>query len=385
MKGHVRKRGKSWCLVYDEGRDGSGKRIQRWRGGYRTKGEAQEALTKTLNSIAEKTYVSPERLTFQQLVEGRWMPAVEGKLRATTIETYRGVLDRHVLPMIGGVQVTQLDPTQLDRLYRQLIEEKKLSPSTVRFVAAVVSSCLRWAKRKRLVAVNVAELADVPAARRPRMRVWTAEQMRRFLDHTADERIGALWRFLALTGCRRGEALGLTRFALDLEAGTARIERQLVPLAGRLEYVAPKSDSGVRTVRLDASTVAALRRHLADQELERAAWGDAYQNDGLVFCHENGTPLDPRGVSQAFQVRRKAAGLPKLTLHGLRHSAATHLALTVGAHRETVRAALGHSSTRTTETYYTHELDAASRVASDGLAEAYDGPRLQSVSAEAES
>jgi integrase len=195
----------------------------------------------------------------------------------------------------------------------------------------------------------------------------------------------ALWRFLALTGCRRGEALGLTRFALDLDAGTARIERQLVPLAGRLEYVPPKSDSGVRTVRLDAGTVSVLRRHLANQELERTAWGDAYRDEGLVFCREDGSPLDPRGVSQMFQVRRKAAGLPKLTLHGLRHSAATHLALTVGAHRETVRAALGHSSTRTTEAYYTHALDEASQLASDALAAVFDGSGLQTVSKEEDS
>ena len=103
--------------------------------------------------------------------------------------------------------------------------------------------------------------------------------------------------------------------------------------------------------------------------------GEAYEDDGLVFCRENGTPLDPRGVSQAFQVRRKAADLPTLNLHGLRHSAATHLALTVGAHPETTRAQLGHSSVRTTAHFYTHSLDDASRTAADALASVFDDPR----------
>jgi hypothetical protein len=142
VKGHVRKRGKTWAIVYDEGRDGDGKRIQRWRGGFEKQREAQDALTKTLNSIAEKTYVSPERLTFRQLVEARWTPAVNGKLAATTLETYEGALRRHVFPAIGGVEIQKLDATHLDRLYRKLVEERKLSPATVRFVAAVVSSCL---------------------------------------------------------------------------------------------------------------------------------------------------------------------------------------------------------------------------------------------------
>ena len=131
----------------------------------------------------------------------------------------------------------------------------------------------------------------------------------------------------------------------------------------------------MRTIPLDAGTVEALPRHRAAQDVERALWGEAYADGGLVFCREDGTPLNPGAVSQAFQVRRKAAGLPPLNLHGLRHTAATHLALTVGAHRETVRAALGHSSVRTTEGYYTHALDDVSRAAADALAATYDAPR----------
>jgi integrase len=75
-------------------------------------------------------------------------------------------------------------------------------------------------------------------------------------------------------------------------------------------------------------------------------WGD-------VFCRENGTPLDPRGISQAFQVRRKAAGLPTLNLHGLRHTNATHLA------------------------HYTHSLDELSTAAAEALADVIDTPRLR--------
>ncbi len=177
-----------------------------------------------------------------------------------------------------------------------------------------------------------------------------------------------MWRFMAMTGVRRGEALGLTWYALDLDAGTCRIERQLVPLGGKLVFLPPKTASGERTVRLDPGTVAALRTHRDAQDAERAAWGDAYVDDGLVFCHENGTPLNPGGVSQAFHVRRKAAGLPFATLHSLRHGVGTHLALTVGAHRETVRDLLGHASVSTTDHYYTHAIDEASRAAVETFA-----------------
>ncbi len=94
-----------------------------------------------------------------------------------------------------------------------------------------------------------------------------------------------------------------------------------------------------------------------------------------MFCKENGAPLDPRGVSQAFQVRRKAAKLPQATLHGLRHAAATHLALTVGTRPETTRAVLGHASTATTAHYYTHAVDDLNRAAVDSHAALIDGAR----------
>ena len=229
----------------------------------------------------------------------------------------------------------------------------KLPPASVRVTAAIVSASLKYATRKRLIPVNVATLADIPSGKTRRMRAWGPEEVGAFVAHTKDERLGALWRFLAMTGARRGECLALTWYALDLDEGTARIERQLVPPAGGLVFLPPKTEAGVRTIRLDPATVEAMRTHRTAQDAEKELWGDAYQDEGLVFCRENGTPLDPRGVSQAFQVRRKAAKLPRTTLHGLRHAAATTLALRVGAHPETARAILGHASTATTARYYT--------------------------------
>jgi integrase len=101
----------------------------------------------------------------------------------------------------------------------------------------------------------------------------------------------------------------------------------------------------------------------------------AYQDDGLVFCRPDGPPLDPRGVSQAFQVRRKAAGLPAGSLHGHRHAAATSLALRVKADRETTRSILGHASSQTLDVYYLHAVDDIDAAAVASLADLVDGAR----------
>ena len=145
----------------------------------------------------------------------------------------------------------------------------------------------------------------------------------------------------AITGARRGEVLGLTWGAIDLEAATLwverQLERQLVRLSGGPVFLPPKTVAAIRSLRQDSVTVAMLRTHKASQDAERVAWADAYQDGGLVFCKEDGSPLDPTGISRRFQVRRKAAKLPPSTLHGLRHAAATSLALSIGAHPETTR------------------------------------------------
>jgi integrase len=70
---------------------------------------------------------------------------------------------------------------------------------------------------------------------------------------------------------RRGELLGLTWLALDLEGGTLRVEQQLVPTRGGVSFGPPKSKRSRRTVAIDAETVEALRKHLEAQSLERAS------------------------------------------------------------------------------------------------------------------
>jgi integrase len=184
-----------------------------------------------------------------------------------------------------------------------------------------------------------------------------------------------------LTGCRRGEALALDWRSLSLEAGIATIARALIPVEGGLVFTAPKTDSGERLVTLDAETVRILGEHRERQRLERAFMGPAYQDVDLVFCKADGTPLDPRGISQRFAALAKRAKLPHVRLHDLRHGVAT-MALGAEVHAEIVRRRLGHRDIATTLDVYTHEAPAVEKAAAETLAALIDAPRLQTVSAE---
>lgn len=180
--------------------------------------------------------------------------------------------------------------------------------------------------------------------------------------------------FLATTGCRRGECLGLQWNDLDLDAATAIISRQVTAIDHQLRIKElPKTKRG-HTVRLDSGTVGMLRRWRVLQAEEKLLVGAGYDDHGFVFCHPDGSVYEPDRFSREFlrkQVQYNRAHsespLPRLVLHGLRHTWAT-LALRQGIDIQVVSERLNHSSTHVTREIYTHvtwpmQSDAAERVA----------------------
>lgn len=222
---------------------------------------------------------------------------------------------------------------------------------------------VRWDKLTRNPAAN----ADPPAMPPKRVKAWTTGELRRFLEHVADDRLSALWRLAATTGMRRGELLGLTMLNLDLENARLRVDRQLLP---NCTYGPPKSRRSERTIALDAETVEALRRHLDAQQVERALAGDAYEDGDLVFCNEIGQRVSPNAVSKRFVQLRKRAGVPVGSLHVLRHTHAT-IALIEGVPLHVVAGRLGDDPTTVLATYahlLPHSDEEAANVVAAALA-----------------
>lgn len=253
-----------------------------------------------------------------------------------------------------------------------------LKPRTVRYVHTILHAALKDAMRWSRVARNVGDAADPPSpgsSRSARPAAWTADQLGAFLDFIADDRYLPAWMFLATTGCRRGECLGLKWTDLDLDKGTAVISRQVTAIDHELcVKELPKTKRG-HMILLDSGTVAMLRRWRARQAEEKLLVGAGYRDDGFVFCHPDGSVYDPDRFSREFlrkQAQHRRAHpdgepLPRLVLHGLRHTWAT-LALHEGIDIQIVSERLNHSSTHVTREIYTHvtppmQSDAAERVA----------------------
>ena len=185
-----------------------------------------------------------------------------------------------------------------------------------------------------------------------RVGVWTAGQTAEFLRQVRGHRLYALFHLIALRGLRRGEAAGLRWSDLDLDAGTLTVSGKLQQIGGRLTTAPPKSDAGRRVIALDKTTVAALREHKARQLADGDTAGGRWAETGYVFATLTGKPVGPDRLTRLFRKLVAASGLPPVTLHGLRHGAAT-LALAAGTDLKVVQDQLGHSTIVLTADTYT--------------------------------
>ena len=302
-------------------------------------------------------------------VGDHWLPAARATLKPSTAELYATIIDAYIAPRIGDVRLQELAPGHLNRMYAELLaggrrNGKSLSPKAVRNVHGVIHRALRDAMRWDLVVRNVADAADPPRVPHREISAWSGESLRRFLAATADDRLLALWVFVATTGVRRGEALALRWSDVDLDAARASIARSLAWVGSEATFTEPKTTRSRRVVPLAPETVAAVREHRRRQLEERLAAGPHYDDQGLVFAAEDGAPLSPKNVTKAFGRAVERSGLPRLTLHGLRHTWAT-LALGAGIPAKVASEMLRHSSTAITLDTYSHVSEGMTRDAAD--------------------
>ncbi len=364
MRGSTVKRGRSWSAVYDE-QTPDGKRRQRWKGGFRTQGEAQTYLNSVLPKIADGSYVAPSELTLGDYLTGEWLPAIAGTVRPSTARAYASSVTSRIVPRIGHLRLQGLSGGHLNAFYAEL-EQAGLAVASRRLTHAVLRRALkdavRWGKTSR----NAADAADPPETPVSSATAWTASELGRFLAYGETDRWFPLWRLGAMTGMRRGELCGLTWLALDLDAADLRVDQQLVTTRGGLTFGPPKSKGSRRRIALDAGTVDLLNAHREAQLLERDLTGEAYSDHDLVFAHEDGMPIHPDRLTERFTLLRKQAGLLSGSLHTLRHTHAT-LALTDGVPLHVVAARLGDRPETVLRTYAhllpSSDTEAAERVA----------------------
>lgn len=280
----------------------------------------------------------------------RWLrDAVRPVRRPRTIEGYEGALRRYVLPPLGALPLADLKPGDLQRVYATL--QTAGLHSTASLVHTILHAAFRAAVRWELLDRNPADRVERPKPRPKPRQALTRDQAGRLIAALADHPDEALYLVALTTGMRAGELLGLHWPAVDWQAGTIHVGEQVQWIAGKPEPGPPKSLS--RLVPVPPFVLAALRRHQERQQFLRLSAGPCWQEQGLVFPTATGSPQWRGAWLVRWRKLAEGLGLPRLSLHEIRHSAVT-LARQAGASVEVVSAMAGHSSVAITLGVYRH-------------------------------
>jgi len=260
---------------------------------------------------------------------------------------------RRLFPLIGHLRLAALTPQAVQAAYAALLHQG-LSRRSVEQTHTVLHRALRQAVLWGLMFRNPTEAVTVPRPSRREMQTLTEEEVGRLFQTSRGHRLHALWVLLVTTGLRIGEALGLLWSDVDFASGRLVVNRALQRQPGvGYVFVEPKTAKSRRTVHLAQGTLASLAEHRRRQREDQLAAGPKWNNSGLVFATPVGRPVDGTWAIKRFHRALEAAGLPRLRLHDLRHTAATHL-LRRGVHPKVVQELLGHSTISLTLDTYSH-------------------------------
>ncbi|MFI6147484.1 tyrosine recombinase XerC [Streptomyces sp. NPDC051109] len=295
-----------------------------------------------------------------------WLAAKALVLKPTTMARYRDYVRNDLVPAFGTLKLDQLAHRHIAAFVTGELAAGRGKTALYRCLATL-SSALGDAVRQHRLPHNPASPPALHRPPSPERRIWTADEAVRFLQHChqADPDMADLFEFLIGTGMRKGEALGLHWHDVRLPERVLYVRCTLSAIDNnRLVITTPKTRSSRGWVAVSPRVATALRHREPAAPRTRGDPGDPFT--GLVFCQPDGRPLRPQGVLDRLRKLSDEAGVPRITVHDLRHLAAT-ITITAGVPLTVVSKTLRHSTLSTTANLYSHLTQQAAREAVDTI------------------
>lgn len=355
----------AWGIVIELPRGEDGRRKQKWHSVRGSRSKAETELRRLLHEVETGAYVEPVKLTVGQYLDKWLADHAKTTVSPKTYERYTGLVKNQIKPTLGAVQLPKLQPLAIQALYSRLLEsgrklkqkakeETGLSAQTVVHVHRVLRAALGQAVRWQMVARNPCDAVTPPSVERKQMQALDAARTAWLLTAAEGTKLYTPIVLAATTGMRRGEILALEWSSVNLAAGALSVVRSLEQTrAGGLRFKPTKNKKG-RVISLPPMTVEALRQQQARQAEYRALLGDAYQENGLVCCREDGAVWKPEAFTTSYFKFCRKIGVG-VRFHDLRHTHASQL-LSAGVSPKVVSERLGHSSVGITLDVYSHVL-----------------------------
>jgi hypothetical protein len=154
MKGHIRERSPGhWAIVLDARDAATGKRRRRWHSFVGTKRQAQIECARLISEIQGGVYLEPNKLTLAQFLD-HWLSHAKSRVSPRTHERYTEIVAKNIVPLLGGVRLTNVRPAQIADAYVKALSDGRrvgvggLSPTTViymhRLIKQALAQAVRW-------------------------------------------------------------------------------------------------------------------------------------------------------------------------------------------------------------------------------------------------
>lgn len=326
---------------------------------FATKGDAEVWLTLKEAEIINGDWTDPDggKVPLADYAQ-TWIEERPG-LRPKTITLYRYLLRKHIAPALGTLAIADIQAGRVRHWRKQLLDSGVSEVTTAkayRLLKAVLNTALDDGAIKR----NPCRVKGAGQEASPERPTLTIAQVYALAD-TVGQRYRGLILLAMFSSLRWGELGGLRRCDIDLEGRTVRVVRQLNEVSGGgFEFGPPKSRAGKRSVPIPEVIVTVIRWHLACFAQP--------EDDGLVFTSPEGKPLRHTNFRRRVWLPAlKAAGLPAIHFHDLRHTGNT-LAANAGASLRELMERMGHDSERAA-LIYLHSSDERQHQIADTLSQ----------------
>ncbi len=326
-----------------------------------TRQEAIKWIEETKGQIARGLSFAAVRATLEDFM-GYYLKSIEAERRPATWKYYNHVSQDYIIPDLGTIKLKDIRPERIQSFYNELTERGK-SAWTVNKIHVVLHQALKHAYQLGLIPQNPASKVIVPRLPEVEKKILDEDQVEKLLKVAANTRHKGAIYIAVITGMRMGELLGLTWDDLDWEGKSITVNRQL-DRTGQLATL--KTKHGKRAIALGDQTIEVLRQHQEQQDRERQAAGDRWQENNLIFPSSVGTPMNHRNMLRDFKKILARADLEDIRFHDLRHTSAS-LMLNHGVPVIIVSRRLGHSRPSITLDLYGHlipslQADAAEKI-----------------------
>lgn len=346
---------KIYYVCMDLGKDEEGRRLKQYRT-YPNISAARKGLRDFHAEREQQLQLPRHEMTLEQWLE-YWMETIVRPNRAeTTVYAYQKIIDNHLVPALGDIPLTKLTAQQIQQYYTQTQQETGLSSNTMRRHHDLLSSSLRSAVRQDMLLFSPVERVEPPRARYHEASFYEPEELKKLYQLVQGHYLELAVKLAGSLGLRREEICGLKWESVDFRRRVVQIKEARTAFGATVVQKETKNRSSVRTLYLPEEVCQLLAKEQLRQQREQLRRGDDYAASGHVLLDQKGLPYSPNALSLAFTRFVRKHDLPRLTLHGLRHTFAT-IACFQGVPLFDIGKALGHSTPATTGRIYTHLVD----------------------------